>query len=328
GAGTSCAAELKASGQIAAAANFTALVSFSLKNKAGVAIPIHFSASGTACSNADVPCTLVGPAFTDPTFTECAAQWSTPQLVSTITTANGDASDPTLTSDQLTLYFVSGGKVYTAHRTATNAPWPAPTAVVFNGLATDVTIKLPKVSADGTRMFLEIIDSTVTLDQLFFATQHTGPTDWNAPVPVIGSATTQTLTDATFGPGGTVILGGKDAIGGQRDLYEGKFDETTGLSNVIKLALDTPADEDAPSVSADGLQLYFESNRDGSILPYVASRRVFSESFTTATRLDELDGDTALDGSPWVSNGARTIYFTSDRAGGTPRIWTATRTTF
>jgi hypothetical protein len=330
GSGTSCAGELAVSGQVATAGSFTALVAFTLKNKAGVAIPIHFSASGVACAAADVRCTLVGPAFSDPALTECAAQWGMPTVVSPLIGPNGDSADPTLPQDQLTVYFVGNGALYTSHRTAINAPWETPMAVHFNGVSADERISLPKVSADGSKMFLSLINTISGVDTLSFATVNTAATDWNPPLPVVYlGPMTLTLTSAAFGPNNTVLVGAQNQGNLDRDLFEGTFDETSRqIDNLVQLPLDTPFAEDAPSLSADGLQLYFQSDATSVTVPYVASRRTVDDKFTTATRLDELEGGSPFDGSPWVSNGARTIYFTSDRVGGTPRVYSATRTTF
>lgn len=244
---------------------------------------------------------------------------------------DGDAADPTLTADQLTVYFVGNGILYTEHRTSTASPWGVPMVVGFAGMSANERITLPKVSADGTRMFLSIVDMTTNVDQLVYSTKNTATTDWTAPVPVVSDElATLRLTSASFGPNDRVIVSGEQTGNFDRDLYEGTFDPNSAPQVTIAraLALDTPFAEEAPSLSADGLQLYFQSDASTVTAPWVASRKTVDDEFTTAVRLDELEGGTPLDGAPWVSTGQRTIYFTHRPTTGPIRIWTATRTTF
>src|SRR5262249_20924093 len=94
-----------------------------------------------------------------------------------------------------------------------------------------------------------------------------------------------------------------------------------------------------PSISLDGLTLYFGSDRtggQGGLDLWVAERSSVNESWNTATNLGPVINTSRAEAGPSVSGDGLTLYFmdgnpfgVSPRAGGPGNyeIWTATRAT-
>src|SRR5438094_9899677 len=72
------------------------------------------------------------------------------------------------------------------------------------------------------------------------------------------------------------------------------------------------ADEGAPSISADGLELFFDRAPDGHI--FVAKRSTTTEPFGPPALVD-LGNDGCCDGFPDISSDGLELYFCSSRAG-------------
>lgn len=87
--------------------------------------------------------------------------------------------------------------------------------------------------------------------------------------------------------------------------------------------------DDAPVLSADGLEIFFASNRPSSNRNNIwhATRSTTSDGFGTPTMISELSSDPTEDYPTWVSPDRCTLFFTSDRGGGNGGydIWMAKR---
>ncbi|MAG94416.1 MAG: hypothetical protein CMJ48_11800 [Planctomycetaceae bacterium] len=95
--------------------------------------------------------------------------------------------------------------------------------------------------------------------------------------------------------------------------------------------INTPAKESSPTISANGLELYFHSDRDGVDGLYVAARDEPGAEFDEIRFLQEVGPDEDIDtnfGVVSLSTDGLTFFFTSnDRVGGMGArdIWMATR---
>jgi Tol biopolymer transport system component len=88
--------------------------------------------------------------------------------------------------------------------------------------------------------------------------------------------------------------------------------------------VNSSADEGAPSISADGLELFFDRAPDGHI--FVATRSTTTEPFGPPALVD-LGNDGCCDGFPDISSDGLDLYFCSSRPGGYggDDVWRATR---
>jgi len=95
--------------------------------------------------------------------------------------------------------------------------------------------------------------------------------------------------------------------------------------------LNSPADDFSEDISADGLELYFGSNRSGSsgYDIWVAKRATTQDEWTTPVNLGSMVNSSAAEGCPAISDDGLELYFWSTRPGssGTYDIWVSKRAT-
>lgn len=93
-------------------------------------------------------------------------------------------------------------------------------------------------------------------------------------------------------------------------------------------SLNSPALDGAPWLSADGLRVYFFSDRGGATGRdlWFASRAEASSEFGASVSLENVSSD-ASDFLPWLSTDELTVIFVSDRPGGVGNadLWLASR---
>jgi hypothetical protein len=88
--------------------------------------------------------------------------------------------------------------------------------------------------------------------------------------------------------------------------------------------LSSPANDYSPTVTADGLIAFIDSDRDGAAQLYEARRASTSDPFGTPTPVAELNALAVDVVDPWISPDGLTLYF-SLGAGGALDIQVATR---
>jgi WD40-like Beta Propeller Repeat len=119
---------------------------------------------------------------------------------------------------------------------------------------------------------------------------------------------------------------------GERPVFPASLVQTFGAPSNLGALVNTPANEQRPSLSPDGLSLFFGSDRPGSVGTvehsdlYVLQRRSLHNAWGPPRRVDVLSsvGD---DNAITFSNDGRLIFFGSDRPGGCggTDIWSARR---
>lgn len=109
-----------------------------------------------------------------------------------------------------------------------------------------------------------------------------------------------------------------------------------GAPSNLSSAVNTAGYENYPSISADGLELYFNrsatgtggSHSDNDL--WVSTRETKTDAWQPAIQLGLTVNDPAsFDGQPFISPDRRTLYFSSHRPGGfgSGDLWTTTRPT-
>ena len=92
--------------------------------------------------------------------------------------------------------------------------------------------------------------------------------------------------------------------------------------------VNSPARDQVPCVSSDGLELYFASNRSGHWDMWVATRTTKQADWGIAVNLGPSVNSSAYDHGPWLSADGLELYFDSGRpAGEIGDIWVARRAT-
>ncbi len=315
-------------GDTGGASSFTGLTKFTLTNNAGVALPIRFLIAPSDCTDQPpVTCTIANdPTGTPPDvgMTQCAAAWSPVGMVAFVgalpTLRQGGA---TVTKDGMEMFLIAGDGLYRAQRMGqTWTVSPAPTV-------TRTGMRAPKLSADGTRL-LFMADIPMAGSGLYEVSRTASNTDFDqATLHAIIDSQNRTIESATFGPPGTLVIAAP-ASGGPTgtQLYIVPFSGFAIGMNAIPIpnvSSVSAVHDRQPSLSYDGLHLYFESDRDnqGEAI-YVASRPNIDADFGHPVRLAEIPVSSNTTVYPFVTEDRFTMYYNSKTVG----LSTATRGAF
>jgi hypothetical protein len=111
-----------------------------------------------------------------------------------------------------------------------------------------------------------------------------------------------------------------------------KADFVFGERAHLGLAINSPAEDAQPSISVDGLSLFFFSERSGGYGNrdiWVARRATTNDAWTTPENIGPPVNTSYRDSGPCISADGLTLFFDSDCPGGSGEsdIWVTTRTT-
>ncbi|MHC4540615.1 MAG: hypothetical protein ACYS74_12665, partial [Planctomycetota bacterium] len=252
-------------------------------------------------------------------------------LGSTVNSSSGEGT-PYISADGLSLYFTldrpggyGGLDIWVTTRATKADPWGTPVnfGPPVNSSAHDF---YPSISADGLSLyFTSDRPGGYGGDDIWMATRETTEDDWGAPVnlgalvnsgandrgPSI-SADALELFFHSSRPGG---YGGRDIWVTTRTTTVDPWGELVNLGPIVN----SSSVDLSPSISADGLLLFFGSNRSGgygSSDLWVTSRDTIDDEWGTPMNLGPPVSSSAEEYAPSISPDGRTLYFTSDRLGG------------
>ena len=286
-------------------------------------------------------------------------EWSDPvHLDAPVNSACQDQT-PTLSKDQLSLYFISNRRgglgndtpdgcqdtfdIWVAHRASTDAAWQTPVnlGAPVNTPDNDVS---PELAPDGDLMFFARFVGAGQRD-IYVARRAGNQNDdaWNTPVSLGPDVNTETSEDGpTFirhegdGDGTLFFYRGSPPI--TTDLYEvrvTKDGETLGPA-VVMTGLNSSVEDNHAGVRRDGRELFFNSRRPGSVGGqnfdlWVATRANVHDPWSTPVNLGAPVNSPAAEFHPSISFDGRTLVFISGaaRGGGSLGgfdIWMTTRT--
>jgi hypothetical protein len=247
-----------------------------------------------------------------------------------VNSAFGDAG-AAVSRDGLSLFFQSGRHaadadldLFVSRRAAIDLPWeaPVPLGSAVNSAAPDLA---PCLTADGHYLFFSSLRSGNYDIYVSHRSDIRDDLGWEAavalPSPVNGPS-----FDA--GPWLFEPVGGRPQLffasertqgGGQAglDIYVTELGKdgvwtTPTLVNEVSSAFQ----DSRPSVRFDGLEMLFMSNRDGTPDVYAVHRRHLSEPWSMPERVELPINAASTDSQASFSANGRTMYFTSNRAGG------------
>jgi hypothetical protein len=256
-----------------------------------------------------------------------------PALVGGINTAEYETWG-WLSADQLTIYYVHSpvatpnSDIWVATRGSTSAAFS--NAGPLSGLATAAYEERAVLTADGLTLFLETQAVGVNDVNIDVATRVSAAAGFSAHAPVDGINTASTDRNPWISADGLVMYLSSDRAG-TFDIFK-----TTRTSASSPFAtpqpvgeLNTAAQDNAPVLSQDGLEIFFQSNRadiaDFNI--YHATRSTPSDGFGAASVVTEL-ADPADDYPTWLSPDRCQLMFASTRTGGAAGnrdLWIAIR---
>ena len=300
------------------------------------------SDSSEGAATADGPAPLAAVLTSD---MDQFSDWSEPVNVGPVVNTTSSEAGSFISKDGLSLYFNStkpgglgGIDIYVSQRAGVNEPWGPPQNLG------------PTVNSSGNDQ-----TATVTLDghRLYFASDRPGgfggldiyvsrrpdPSDdfgWGHPmslgvgvntsIPELGPAPFE--DDET----GTITLYfSRDAVGA-RDIWASVLGPDESFGPAVPVAeLNTPFDDARPAIRRDGLELFFDSNRPGTVGLldiWVSTRASMSDPWSVPVSLGPVVNSAALDARPALSFDGTTLYFHSGRPGnlGPFDLYVSTRT--
>jgi len=325
---TSCNAMIQTNnGKTAGETSFTGITNFTLNNSGGIAIPILFTIANNGCAlPSPITCTIKNDGTNvldqDVGFTECAAAWAPPVPIVFGGTTAPVTGGATVTSDGMEMFYAAADGLHEAKRSG--ATWISAGSRSFMGL-TD--LHAPKLSPDGMRLMFMATNPEglerlyeITRNQLsdpFSNSMPTKFTDPNPSRPIVSasytSLTTQLLVSAIVAP---------DT---KAHLYSATLLPNTTITTsqpFVPLPINSTEADGEPSMSFDGLHLYFVSTRNGDAAVYVSSRATVVDSFARAVLIDELT--VSISSYPFVTVSGYEMFLTS---GGSDMLSVATRNT-
>jgi Tol biopolymer transport system component len=289
------------------------------------------------------------PAAASPRWSD----WSAPVWLGATVNSTGDEFGPAVSKDGRALYFAStrsggegGQDLWVSYRASTSGAWGPPQNLgpVIN---TGTTESGPALSRDGHWLFFGALSrpgGSGLFDLWASYRLHThedfGEFGWQTPTPLTALNTPfgenlpnyfqdeETNTAFLFfesnRPGGLGLL----------DIYvavqqpDGSFGAATNVT-----ALNSPQFERRPTISHDGLEIIFSSDRAGSnglLDLWTATRESTAGEWSTPSNIAEVNSSFS-DSGPYFSADRQTLYFTSTRSGGlggttSGDIWMSTRT--
>lgn len=261
------------------------------------------------------------------------AQWSDTTPLTEINTAFVDKS-PFLSFDGLTLYFSRQNtpdsyytSLYQATRQTPDGPFDAVSEIselkYFGG-----HVDSPWVSPDNLRLYYFRTEpgsqSRLKLSQRSSVYQSWPQGDNISELNALGYVAHPTLSADEL----TVVFSGKNLAGGVGgyDLWMAtRGHASQGFGNAINLnELNRAGAEYHPALAADGLTLYFASDRNGSLQIFEARRVSVDVSFRWPEVVTAFDSPDSVSDYPFVSSDGREFYLTQDFGAG-PDIHVAFR---
>ena len=279
-------------------------------------------------------------------------EWSAPVNLGSDVNSTYSEAGTYISRDGLSLYFGSrrpGGMgpvntfdIWVSHRQSPDSPWGSPLNVgpMVNTANNEQT---PMLSIDGHRLYFarDGVGGYGSQDLYVSRRQHQWEdTGWREPVNLGPGVNT---TSEESGPSLieddetgvlTLYFSSTRASGmGYEDIYVSTAypGEPFGLA-VLEGFLSGPFRDVRPFLQREGLEVYFDSNRPGSLGSAVdlwsSSRESVWVPWSDPVRLPEPINSTAVDARPVVSFDGTELYFHSNRPGGIGAndIWVCTRT--
>jgi hypothetical protein len=265
------------------------------------------------------------------------SDWSAPVNLGSVINSGLSDQGPAISREGLSLYFTSnrsgalgGFDMYVSQRVSVEDPWSSP---VNLGPTVNTTSDEgnPAFSRDGHLLFFQSKrpGGFGGIDLWVAYREHTHDDfDWQLPVN-LGAAVNSSADDN--GPtyfeneeeGAPLLYFGSSRLGGLgvADIYvsEQLSDESFRAAQLVT-ELSSTSNENRPSIQHDGLEIFFQSNRAGSISLssdlWAATRETTLDAWSTPTNLGSAINTASVEQNAYLSSDGKTLFFSSDRTGG------------
>jgi Tol biopolymer transport system component len=253
-----------------------------------------------------------------------------PQPVTGLRSDTDDVQDPSLTFEELELYFASptGGQndIWVSRRTVATDSWGPSTLV--SELSSPQNDQDPEVSVDGLIMYLAS-DRGGGGARIYMSQRRTRDTPWGTPTPVGGlGSSTLDKAPALDRSQLNLVFASQRGTGVHPHLFAAtRPDASAAWQSAAEITALSSAWEDTdPALFSDGGGLVFASRRltqGGTTDLFQATRPDETSPFASLTPMTELN-TASTEEDPWLSQNGKHILFVSNRSGHS-RIYEAWR---
>lgn len=250
------------------------------------------------------------------------APFGAPVPIAELNTAAADGT-LRLMPDELTGYYWSQGAtsqdIFFVQRASLDEPFQRQPAM---GVSSPSVEYDPTIAADGSVL---VFRRSGPGNDLYVATAIS-PGVFDPPLPIDALNTAADEAQPYLHPsGGSIYFSSTRTFGREGDLFVAPWSGTTFGAPTEVVVVASTVDEGDPVITADGLTLFFRSERTGNYEVYVATRPTTSDAFEAPAELVENVNDSAAaDGPSWISPDGCRLYLSSDRAGSND-VYVATR---
>lgn len=268
-----------------------------------------------------------------------AQSWSTPVNLGYVVNSEYSEDLPHLSQDGLSLYFISDrppsppGKfdIWVSERASPNDPWGPPTNVGLNVNRPWSSERGPCLSPDGQYLFFSSDRLPGQSQDLWVSYRPSSGGTFGFWQPAVNLGPEVNTQDPDFGAAyiedvntgiSTLMFGRREGFG-DADIYASEVLVPFWYAyGVLVQELSTPYDDLRPTVRADGLELFFNSNRPGSVqngtttsndLWYSWRWSLYSPWMTPQHLLGPSINTAFEEQYPAVSADGRTLIFSSNR---------------
>lgn len=250
-----------------------------------------------------------------------------PQLITGLVQPAAALQDPTLTADELEMYFSSGNDIWRTIRADIGQVWP-PGVRVEELSTTDRDLE-PEVSADGLTIYLVRDPMALDPDFRIFVSQRASRSEIWGPPQVLTLGSPNTDRGPTVDRRGLTLVFSSTRVGGEFDLYLVRRSSAVAPWDATPLPLpevNSGGPDWDPGLFLDGLGLVFGTRPGGASTTtdlFESTRASETSRFAAPTSMTDLNSPMS-EGDPWLSNDGRHIVFSSERDG-TSRLYEAWR---
>jgi Tol biopolymer transport system component len=275
------------------------------------------------------------------------SDWSQPTNLGSVVNSAAQDFAPHVSKNGLSLYFAStrpgglgGEDLWVSKRAASDDPWGEPVnlGAIIN---TEANERSPGLSRDGHHLYFATTrpGGSGGFD-VWVSWRHDTRDDfgWQPPVN-LGAQFNSPATDAgpayfeNDGAGVPILFLASNRVGGAGglDIYVSELTASGSFSPpVLVNELSGAFNDLTPGLRHDGLELIIATNRDGSIGAqdlWVSFRQAVGDPWSLPVNLGPDINSSANDNFPSLSSDRETLFFSSDRPGGSggSDIYIATR---
>jgi Tol biopolymer transport system component len=259
------------------------------------------------------------------------SEWSTPVPVPNINSAFVD-DNPAISKDGLSLYFQSGRPsgygavdIYVARRAAADLPWDVP--VNLGPAINTASFELaPDLSRDGHYLFF-VSPRATGLADIYVSYREDVHDDFAWEEPTMLGPEINTSSSIDTGPSffenddnGLPQLFFNSNRLGSNDIYMTEMNPDGGFwPAVVVLELSSPQNDIAPGIFRNGLEMFFQSDRPGTLGGndlWTSVRDSVLDPWSPPVNMGAIVNSGAGEGGPALSSDGEVLFFNSSRPGG------------